>query len=219
MADSSCIWKGRDFRFLPGKTKPSYLKNHERCYALYRQLRLKCPGILLDRSITETSITAAAATRSAAGGLLSLLHLLRLLCVSLLQLLRLLLVSLLHLLRFRWRSLLSRQLLVFLVLFLLEMLPFLVLLRDYAFLLLLVFLVQLRIPRIGSSGAFDRRQVLGMGCEVGASESRQLAARRGSQKRVAGGHCGRTMHVESGRLQAQYVYHERQPLLEPWRAR
>jgi hypothetical protein len=45
---------------------------------------------------------------TAAGPLLSLLHLLGLLCVSLLQLLGLLLVLLLHLLHFRRRSVLSR---------------------------------------------------------------------------------------------------------------
>lgn len=92
---------------------------------------------------------------------------LHLLCLLGVQLLCLLLVLLLQLLRFRWRSVLSRQLLMFLVLLLLELLPLLVLLRDYAFLLLLIFLVQLRIPRIGSGGS-NGRQLLGMGCEVGA---------------------------------------------------
>ena len=109
-----------------------------------------------------------AAARSAAGRLLSLLHLLRLLRVFLLQLLRLLLVLLLHLLHFRWGSILLRQLLMFVVLLLLKVLPFLGLLRDYGVLLLLVFLVQLRVPRVGSSGMFDGRQFLRMGCHVGA---------------------------------------------------
>ena len=89
------------------------------------------------KNITNLRLTSPAATRSsAASWLLSLLHLLRLLRVSLLQLLRLLLVLLLHLLRSRWSSILFRQLLMFVVLLLLEFLPFLVLLRDYVFLLL-----------------------------------------------------------------------------------
>jgi len=93
---------------------------------------------------------------------------LRLLRVSLLQLLRLLLMPLLHMLRFRWSCLLSCQLLMFLILLLLEFLPILVLLRDYLLLLLLVFLVELRVPRV-RSGALDRRQLLRMGRKVGAS--------------------------------------------------
>ena len=167
----------------------------------------------------ELRLPPPPATRSSATGwLLSLLHVLHLLCVLVLQLLRLLLVLLLHLLRSCWRSVLLRQLLMFLVLLLLEFLPILVLLRDYALLLLLVFLVQLRVPRIGSGGV-DGRQVLRMGCEVGARQSRQLAARRGSRKPAAGGYCGRPTHVEFERLQVQYVYRARQPLLETWRAR
>jgi hypothetical protein len=87
----------------------------------------------------------------------------------LLQLLRLLRVLLFHLLHSRWSSLLFRQLPMFLVLLLLEFLPILALLRDGLFLLLLVFLVQLRVPRLGSGGAFDGRQLLRMDCGVGAT--------------------------------------------------
>ena len=81
-------------------------------------------------------------------GSLTLLHLLLLCCVPLLQLLRLLLVLLLQLLSFSLVRFLLRYLLMFLVLFLLQFLPFFVLLRSQLCLLLLVFLVQLRIPRI-----------------------------------------------------------------------
>jgi len=76
-------------------------------------------------------------------------------------------VLLLHLLHSLWSSLLSRQLLMLLVLLPLEFLPVLVLLRDYLVLLLLVFLVQLRVPRV-RSGALDGRQLLRMDRDVGA---------------------------------------------------
>src|SRR5271157_2998683 len=66
---------------------------------------------------------------------------------------------------------------MFLVLLLLEFLPILALLRDCIVLLLLVFLVQLRVSRLGGSGALDRRQVLRMGGEVGASS-------RGNRRRA-----------------------------------
>ena len=101
---------------------------------------------------------------SAAGRLLSLLHLLSLLRVTLLHLLGLLLVLLFQLLRSCRIGLLPRQLLMFLVLLLLEILPILVLLRDHLVLLLLVFLILLRVPGIRNSGAFDGRQFLRMGC-------------------------------------------------------
>ena len=47
--------------------------------------------------------------------------------------------------------------------------------------MLLVFLVHLRVPRVRSSGAFDGRQLLRMGCKVGArsrSNSRRAVVRR-----------------------------------------
>ena len=44
-----------------------------------------------------------------------------------------------------------------------------------------------------------------MDCHVGAEESQQLEACRGSQNTVAGGYCGQPTHVESERLPAQYV--------------
>ena len=80
----------------------------------------------------------------------SLLHLL----VFLLQLLRLLLVPLFGLLLPGFVGILFRDLLVFFLLFLREFLPFLFLLRELLFLLLLVFLVQIRISRIGWTGSF-----------------------------------------------------------------
>src|ERR1700730_8278983 len=88
---------------------------------------------------------------------LSLLQLLSLLFVLLLQLLRLLLVLLLHLLLCRFTGVLLRQPLMFLLLLLLEFLPFLFLLREYLFLLLLVFLVQLRVACVWSAGARRER--------------------------------------------------------------
>jgi hypothetical protein len=99
----------------------------------------------------------AAATGSASASRLSLLHLLHLLRVPLMHLLRLLLVLLFNLLHSRRSSLLFRQLLMFRLLLLLQFLPILVLLRDHIVLLLLVFLVQLRVPRLGSSGSLDGR--------------------------------------------------------------
>ena len=115
-----------------------------------------------------SAATTAAARSTAARWLLSLLHLLRLLRVGLLQFLRLLLVSLLHLLRSFGSSMLFRQLLMLIVLLLLEFLPILGLPCDQLILLLLVFLVHLRVPRLSNSGAFDGRQLLRMGCKVGA---------------------------------------------------
>jgi hypothetical protein len=91
--------------------------------------------------------------------LLSLLQVLLLLFVFLLQLLRLLLVPLLHLLLSRVISLLLIQPLVLLLLLLLEFLPFLVLFREYFFLLLLVLLVQLRFACVGSARSCRRRKV------------------------------------------------------------
>ena len=109
-----------------------------------------------------------AAARSSASRPLSLLHLLHLLRVPLLQLLRLLLMLLFHLLRSCRTGVLSRQLLMLRLLLLLEILPFLGLLCDYLFLLLLVFLVQFGVPRVDRSGMFDGRQLLRMVCKVGA---------------------------------------------------
>ena len=60
---------------------------------------------------------------------------------------------------------------MFLVLLLLEFLPILGLLGDQLFLLLLVFLVQLRVPRVRSAGAFDGRQFLRMGLQGWRGES------------------------------------------------
>lgn len=78
----------------------------------------------------------------------------------LLQLLRLLLVSLFHLLRSGRVRLLFRQLLVFFLLLLLDFLPFLLLLRSQLLLLLLIFLVQLRITRVGRGRPLRRRKIL-----------------------------------------------------------
>src|SRR5580704_10470022 len=99
------------------------------------------------------------------GRLLPLLHLLHLLRVPLLHALRLLLMLLLQLLHFRRSGILLRQLLMLDVLPLLEILPILVLLLDYLVLLLLVFFVQRRIPRVGG-GALERRQVVRMSRDV-----------------------------------------------------
>ena len=88
---------------------------------------------------------------------LARLQLLLLLFVSLLQLVSLLLVLLLQLLRPGIVSLLFPQVLMFPILLLLEFLPFLVLLRSQFLLLFLVFLIQLRIPRIGCGGTLRRR--------------------------------------------------------------
>ena len=106
---------------------------------------------------------------ASAASRLSLLHLLHLLRVPLLHPLCLLLVLLFYLLHFRWSSLLFHQLLMLLVLLLLEFLPILTLRRDGLFLLLLVFLIQLRVPRLGRGGASDGRQLFRMDCGVGAS--------------------------------------------------
>ena len=103
---------------------------------------------------------------------LSLLHRLHLLCVHLMHLLRLLLVLLFNLLHSRRSSLLFGQLLMFLVLLLLEFLPILVLLHGHVVLFLLVLLIQLDVPRLGSSGAFDGRQIFRMDCGVGAPSRR-----------------------------------------------
>jgi len=113
-----------------------------------------------------------AARASTTGRLLSLLHLLCLLRMSLRQLLRLLLVLLLHLLNSLRGSILFGQLLMLVFLLLLEVLPLLGLLGDYACLLFLVFLVQRCVPRVGSGGALDGRQFLGMGSNVGARSRR-----------------------------------------------
>jgi len=115
-----------------------------------------------------SATTAAMRSSTAAGRLLSLLHLLRLLRVCLLQLLRLLLVSLLHLLRLHRVSLLFGQFLVVPVLLLLQVLPVLGLLRDQLILLLLVFRVRPCIPRVRGGGTPDGRQFLGMSCDVRA---------------------------------------------------
>jgi hypothetical protein len=84
----------------------------------------------LDPDLALTTLATATARPSAAMWLLCLPHLLALLSVFLLHLLCLLLVSLLRLLRFHRISLLFRELLVFLVLFLLECLTIPVLLGD-----------------------------------------------------------------------------------------
>ena len=80
--------------------------------------------------------------------------------MSLLQLLGLLLVLLFHLLRSSVVRLLFRQLLVLLILLLLKFLPFLVLLRSQLCLLLLVFLVELRVPRIWRRRTLRWRKIL-----------------------------------------------------------
>ena len=96
------------------------------------------------------------------------------------HLLGLLLVLLLHLLHSLWSGLLFRQLLMFLVLPLLEFLAILVLLRDHLFLLLLVFLVLLRVPRVRSE-VLDGR--LRMHCRIGAASRSHW--RRASVRPVA----------------------------------
>jgi hypothetical protein len=83
-------------------------------------------------------------------------------------LLRLLLVLLLHLLLCRFTGVLLRQPLMFLLLLLLEFLPFLFLLREYLFLLLLVFLVQLRVACVWGAGALRGRKVLRMDGRAGS---------------------------------------------------
>jgi hypothetical protein len=90
---------------------------------------------------------------------LSALHPLLLLFVSLLQLLRLLLVPLFHLLRSRLVGVLSLYPLVLLFLSLLKFLSLLVLFRKHFFLLALVFLVRLRVPRIRTWGRLPRRKI------------------------------------------------------------
>ena len=124
---------------------------------------------------------ATAAPRPTAGRLLPLLHLLSLLRVPLLQLLRLLLVLLLHLLYFLRRSILLGQLLMFAFLSLLQILPFLCLLRRQALLLLLIFLIQFCVARIGCCTALDGRQFFGMRSEAGARScrNRRVAVIRG----------------------------------------
>jgi hypothetical protein len=82
--------------------------------------------------------------------------------LSLLQLLSLLLMLLLQLLRPRLVSFLLREPLVFLILLLLKPLSFLVLLHAQLFLLLLVFLVLLRVPRIWRGGPLRRWKVPGV---------------------------------------------------------
>src|SRR5580658_6234184 len=76
---------------------------------------------------------------------------------------------LLDLLRFDRIDLLFRELLMFVVLPLLEFLPILILFCDYLVLLLLVFPIQLRVPRIRSGRPFDWRQFLRMGRDAGSS--------------------------------------------------
>src|ERR1700687_3753943 len=89
--------------------------------------------------------------------------------MPLLQLLRLLLVPLLYLLLSRIISMLLGQALMFLILLLLEFLPFLFLLREYLFLLLLVFLVQLRVACTKSAGSRRGRKVARMDGRAGSS--------------------------------------------------
>src|ERR1700730_5034092 len=88
--------------------------------------------------------------------------------MPLLQLLRLLLVALLHLLFCCFAGVLLRQSLVFLILPLLELLPFLFLLCEYLFLLLLVFLVRLWVARVWSAGSRNRRKLARMGLRAGS---------------------------------------------------
>ena len=89
--------------------------------------------------------------------------------MPLLQLLRLLLVPLLYLLLSRVISMLLGQALMFLILLLLEFLPFLFLLREYLFLLLLVLLVHLRVACISSAGSRRGGKVARMDGRVGSS--------------------------------------------------
>jgi hypothetical protein len=95
------------------------------------------------------------------------LQLLLLLRVSLLQLLRLLLMPLLQLLRSGFISVPLLHLLVLLLLLLLEFLVFLILPGDQLFLLLLVFLVPLGIPRVRRSGRAVRGEISSVGCTAG----------------------------------------------------
>jgi hypothetical protein len=94
--------------------------------------------------------------------LLSLLQLLLLGGMSLLQLLGLLLMLLLQLLRPRFVGFLLREPLVFLILLLLKPLSFLVLFHAQLFLLLLVFLVLFRVPRVWRGEALRRRKIPGV---------------------------------------------------------
>lgn len=88
--------------------------------------------------------------------------------MSLLQLLRLLLVPLLHLLLSRFISMLLGQALMFLILLLLEFLPFLFLLREYLFLLLLVLPVQLWVACIWRTGSRRGGKVVRMDGRAGS---------------------------------------------------
>ena len=91
-----------------------------------------------------------------------LLYSLLLLYVPLLQLCRLLLVTLLHALFCSVIGILLRQLLVLLILPLLQLLPFLILFGIHLFLLLLIFLVELRIARVRRGRPFVPRQIAGV---------------------------------------------------------
>ena len=94
--------------------------------------------------------------------LLSLLHLLLLLCVALLHLLRLLLVALFDLLLSCIIGILLRQALVVLLLLLLELLMLLCLLGGELVLLLPVLLVEFGIAGVGRSRPIVRRNFIGV---------------------------------------------------------
>ena len=121
--------------------------------------------------------TTATVRLSAARWLLFGLHLLRLLRVFLLQLLRLLLVLLLRLLVSRLTGILFSEVLMFILLLLLQLLAILCLLCYQLILLFLVILVLFRIACVGSSGALDRRQFLGMDCGVDVTRGRGVLDR------------------------------------------
>src|SRR5579863_3254887 len=80
-------------------------------------------------------------------------------------------MPLLHLLCFLIIGFLLRQLLVFLVLLLLKFLAFFVLLRGQLVLLLLVFLVELGVPSVGSCWARSRRKFFGVDGRIGVTGS------------------------------------------------
>lgn len=101
--------------------------------------------------------------------LLLLLQLLLLLGMPLHQLLCLLLVLPLHLLLFCVISLLLSQPLMVALLLLLEFLPFLILFCTQLFLLLLVFLVELGVPGVGSRRACGRWKFARVDCRAGVS--------------------------------------------------
>ncbi len=157
--------------------------------------------------------------RSGAWCWLSFLQALLLLGVSLLQLLRLLLVPLLDLLPSAIIRMLSGELLMFFFLLLLKFLPLSVLLRMKLFLLLLVFSVLLRIPRIWRRWTLGARNLVrvnrasatrGVVLRTCIPSTHILSTRIMNRASLAGAHdsalvkCSRSGSSSDGRLAAVY---------------